>query len=40
MTMPYYIKKNNRYLTLEDVSNEHYDDEYNIVKERWNFAYF
>ncbi len=34
--MPYYIKKNNRYLTLEDVSNEHYDDEFNIVNESVN----
>ncbi|WP_119686410.1 hypothetical protein [Acinetobacter ursingii] len=31
--MPYYIKKNNRYLTLENITNEHYDDEYNIVNE-------
>ena len=36
--MPYYIKKNSKYLTLEDVSNEHYDDEYNILNEGWNSA--
>lgn len=37
--MPFYIKKNSKYLTLENITNEHYDDEYNIVNESYTTGF-
>lgn len=37
--MPYYIKKSSKYLTLENVTNEYFDDEYNVVNESYTTAF-
>lgn len=37
--MPYYIKKSSKYLTLENVINEHFDDEYNVVNESYKTSF-
>ncbi|WP_151982389.1 hypothetical protein [Acinetobacter guerrae] len=37
--MPYYIKKNSKYLTLENITNEHFDDEYNVVSESYTTGF-